>query len=63
MLAKAARRFDQKLVAEGSAHLREAIEILKAEPAIRRAEDAMRTLDSARKLTANRERFSINFSG
>ena len=63
MIAKAAQKFDPGLVAEGSAHLREAIEILKADPSIRRAEDAMRTLDSARKLTANRDRFSINFNG
>ena len=63
MIAKASRRFDPAIVSEGSAHLREAIEVLKADPSIRRAEDAMRTLDSARSLTANRDRFSINFNG
>ena len=61
LIAKAARRFDPRVIAEGSGHLREAIEILKADPSIKRAEDAMRTLDSARALAANRERFSINF--
>ena len=63
MIAKASRSFDPAIVSEGSHHLREAIEILKADPSIRRAEDAMRTLDSARNLTANRDRFSINFNG
>lgn len=63
MILKASRRFDPALVSEGSVHLREAIEVLKAEPSIRRAEDAMRTLESAQKLTANRDRFSINFNG
>ena len=63
MIAKASRRFDPAVISEGSNHLREAIEILKADPSIRRAEDAMRTLDSARNLTANRDRFSINFNG
>ena len=63
MIVKASRHFDPALVSEGSQNLREAIEVLKAEPSIRRAEDAMRTLDSARSLTANRDRFSINFNG
>lgn len=63
MIALASKKFDQAIVAEGSSHLVEAIEVIKAEPTIRRAEDAIRTLESARQLTANRDRFSINFGG
>lgn len=63
MIACAAASFSPAMVTEGSHHLREAIEVLKAEPSIRRAEDAIRTLESARQLTAARDRFSINFRG
>ena len=62
MISKASMRFNPALVTEGSNHLREAIEVLKADPMIRRAEDAMGTLETARNLTANRNRFSINFN-
>lgn len=63
LIASAAGKFDASIVTEGSVHLRDAIEVLKTEPSIRRAEDAIRTLESARQLTANRDRFSINFNG
>lgn len=61
LILKAERKFDPAMIAEGSKHLRDAVEILKSDPSIRRAEEAMETIDTARRLSANRDRFSINF--
>jgi hypothetical protein len=62
MLAKAEQQFDPKLVQSGAAHLREAVDVLKTDNAIRAAEDALATLDKAQHLLENRKRFSINFN-
>ncbi len=63
MLAKAERHFDPDLVQTGAAHLREAVEMLKSDDALRAAEEALATLDKAQNLMENRKRFSINFNG
>ncbi|MEL6259130.1 MAG: hypothetical protein AAFQ67_08740 [Pseudomonadota bacterium] len=62
LLVRAEKNFDQAVVAEAINHLREAIEIMRADPMIRRAEDASSAISKAQSMLASRRRFSISAS-
>ncbi|MEO0982613.1 MAG: hypothetical protein AAFX03_08180 [Pseudomonadota bacterium] len=62
LVLRAEQNFDQAVVAEAMNHLREAIEMMRADPALRKAEIASSTIQKAQSLLASRKRFAVTGS-
>jgi len=63
MVARAEKVHNAQEIVQGGEHIRDAIDMFKTDPAIRRAEKAIAAFDKARNLLETRNRFSINFNG
>lgn len=61
LIVRAERQFDQAVVKEAIMHLAAAVEGLRADPAIQRAQSASDALFKAQAMIESRKRFSLNF--
>ncbi|MFN3312733.1 MAG: hypothetical protein ACK46Q_04620 [Hyphomonas sp.] len=61
LIVRAERQFDQNIVREAITHLSHAVEALRADPAILRAQSASDALFKAQSMIESRKRFSLNF--
>lgn len=61
LIVRAEKQFDQNVVREAIAHLSQAVEALRADPAILRAQSASDALFKAQSMIESRKRFSLNF--
>jgi hypothetical protein len=61
LIVRAEKQFDQNVVKEAISHLAQAVEGLRTDPAIQRAQSASDALFKAQTMIENRKRFSLNF--
>ena len=61
LIVRAEKQFDQNLVKEAIGHLAQAVEGLRTDPTIQRAQTASDALFKAQTMIENRKRFSLNF--
>lgn len=61
LLARAEKQFDQPVLQEAIAQLAQAVEALRGDPAIQRAQAASDALFKAQSMIESRKRFSLNF--
>lgn len=61
LIVRAERQFDQAVVKEAIMHLAAAVEGLRGDPAIQRAQSASDALFKAQAMVESRKRFSLNF--
>ena len=58
---RAEKQFDQKVVQEAISHLSQAVDGLRGDPVIIRAQSASDALFKAQSMIESRKRFSLNF--
>jgi hypothetical protein len=61
LIVRAEKQFDQNVVKEAIGHLAQAVEGMRTDPAIQRAQAASDALFKAQTMIENRKRFSLNF--
>lgn len=61
LIVRAEKAFDQNVVKEAIAHLAQAVEGLRSDPVIQRAQSASDALFKAQAMIESRKRFSLNF--
>lgn len=61
LIVRAEKQFDQNVVKEAIGHLAQAVEGLRADPTIQRAQSASDALFKAQAMIESRKRFSLNF--
>ncbi|WP_291200898.1 hypothetical protein [Hyphomonas sp.] len=61
LIVRAEKSFDQNVVKEAIAHLAQAVEGLRSDPVIQRAQSASDALFKAQAMIESRKRFSLNF--